>query len=309
MPDYDYKAVGQTGEVIEGRTQAVDQTAVMEWLQTLGHLPLRADEVKAGNAGKGLNFDLLGQGQLSQKHLTLLTRELAVLLNAGLTLERAFTTLLSLTQERNVRETLGAVLDAVRAGMPLADALAQQGTSFPPTYVSMVRAGEAGGALEPVLSRLADHLEKSQALAESVRSALIYPAILLVMALLSIVMLMTVVIPEFRSLFEDAGDSLPWATRLVLSSGEILTDYGWTMLAVGLGAVWLLRRGLANPVFRLRWDSMLLRTPLFGDLTPQVRGRAFQPGPRRVGLERRVASERLGNRARLSGKQRARNGR
>lgn len=266
MPDYRYRAVGQNGEVIEGQTQAADQTAVMEWLQTLGHLPLRADEVKPGRRRTGLNFDLLGTNRLSRKQLTLLTRELAVLLTAGLPLERAFTVLLGLSRNRITQATLNRVLESLRAGMPLADALAQEGDAFPPYYISLVRAGEAGGVLESALSRLADYLEKSDALAESLRSALIYPAILLVMALLSVVTLMTVVIPEFKSLFEDAGDSLPWATRLVLGGGEILTDHGWTLLAACLSGVWLLRRGLSNPRFRMSWDRMLLRMPLFGDL-------------------------------------------
>lgn len=266
MPDFLYRAVSQTGEVIEGQTQAADRTAVMEWLQTLGHLPLRAEEIKHGRSGDSLKIDLLGRNSLSRKHLTLLTRELAVLLTAGLALERSFTTLLSLAQEGIAQETLEGVLEALRAGMPLADAMAQQEDAFPPYYVSMIRAGEAGGALESVLSRLADYLEKSEALSESLRSALIYPAILLVMALLSIIVLMTVVIPEFKSLFEDAGESLPWATRLVLAGGEILTQYGWPLLFGALGALWLLQRGLSNRRFRTTWDRMLLGTPLFGDL-------------------------------------------
>jgi len=275
MPSYRYKAASPAGEMIEGATEAASRAAVIEWLHELGHVPLRAEEIGPDGRRPLPRPFLPGRRGLSGKRIGLLTRELAVLLNAGLPLERALTILSGLAPDQAQRALLGRLLDGIRGGLSLADALAREGGAFPRYYVSLVEAGEAGGALEPVLTRLAEHLEKAQAVTETLRSALIYPAILLVMTLLSITAMITLVIPEFEALFEDAGDALPLVTRIVLGAGELLAGYWWLILALAAGACWALRQGLAVPAFRLRWDRLLLAPPLAGALVCKVQTARF----------------------------------
>ncbi len=255
--------------------EAGSQSAVISRLHDLGHVPIHAEEIARGTLASWLTRDLFAGRAVSRKRVGLVTRELATLLGAGLPLDRSFEILVELAEKENVRTLLARVLDGVRGGASLADAMAAQGGTFPPFYVSMVRAGESGGALESVLARLADFLEKSQATLESVRSALIYPAILLGMAGLSLVVLLTVVVPEFKPLFEDAGEALPAATQAIIVVGEVLGRYGWLIALGVIGLVWALRRQLADPAFRFRWDGLMLGLPLFGDLVRKIQVARF----------------------------------
>ena len=270
MPLYRYRAVSAADEVIEGEMEAHSQSAVIERLQELGHLPIRADEIAPGDRGSLLQRDLFANRKVSRRVVALITGELATMLGAGLPLDRALEILVSLADKENVAKLLVRVLDGVRGGASLADAMADQDGAFPDFYVSMVRAGEAGGTLDVVLARLATFLEKSQALTDSVRSALIYPMILLVMAGLSVVILLTLVIPEFKPLFDDAGEALPLATRVLVAVGEVFERWFWLMALVAIALVLFVRHRLANAAFRLRWDGMMLRLPLFGDLTRKI---------------------------------------
>lgn len=270
MPTFHYKAISATGEVIEGLREAPGEAGVVAWLQDAGYMPLQAQAADGAAAPGWLSRDLFAGRKLSRKGQLLVIRELSTLLGAGLPLDRAFEILIDLSKQRSLRDLLRRVLEAVRGGATLADALAEQEGQFSALTINLVRAGEAGGALETVLARLAEHLEKAQVLAETLRSALIYPAILLAMVGFSIVILMTVVIPEFQALFADAGDALPFATRVVIGTAELFTETWWLMAAVALAGTWLLRRKLRDERFRVLWDRMKLGLPLFGDLAAKV---------------------------------------
>jgi len=141
---------------------------------------------------------------------------------------------------------------------------------FSTYYVSMVRAGEASGALDVVLTRLAEFLEKSQKLRESVRTALYYPIFLLIMALVSIVILLSFVVPEFKPLFASAGAALPTSTRMLVATGDFLRDYGWVLLIVMGCALYVLRRYFATAEGRQLWDSFMLKLPFIGTLITKI---------------------------------------
>ncbi len=270
MPAYRYKAVTTSGDVVEGEMEASSQSAVIEKLHDLGHLPIRADEREAASGWRWLAHDLFARRRVSRKDVALVTREFATLLEAGLPLDRALEILINLAEGEGVRKLLERVLEAVRGGASLADALAAQGRSFPRFYVSMVRAGESGGTLEEVLARLADFLEKSHTLTENVKSALVYPAILVTMAGASVVLLLTVVVPQFKPLFEDAGQALPLATQVIISAGAFFQNYWWAIALAVVGLVLLGRHQLATPAGRYGWDASLLRIPLLGDLVTKL---------------------------------------
>lgn len=263
MPNFSYRAVSAGGDVIEGRIDAADRSAVVEKLREQGHFPLNV-ESGAGEQSI-LHRDLFGGGRVGQRDLALITRELSTLLQAGLPLDRALRVLIDVSERSAPREMLSRVLERVQGGASLADALSGEGGAVPRYYVGMVRAGEAGGTLFEVLSGLAEFMERMRVLRGTVLSALIYPAILLAMAVCTVVLLFVWVLPEFRPLFANIDD-LPLMTVAFLATGDAVQDWWWAgVTAIGLAVLTLTRR-LRDPGFRMRWDRFKLRIPLFGAL-------------------------------------------
>lgn len=270
MPTFRYKALSTSGEVIAGELEARDRSAAVASLQSLGHLPIQAEEAVGAATSRGMLEGLLARRKVGMREVTVLTRDLATMLRAGLPLDRALEILGDVVPSRSLKRLVGEIRAQIRSGASLADAMAAQGEVFPRYYVSVIRAGEAGGSLEVVLGRLADNLDNAEAVRQRVNSSLRYPLILLVMTGLSIVILLTFVLPEFQPLFEDAGEALPWLTRVVMAAGDALQLYGVFGLAGLLVAMVLLRRRLKEPTFRRRWDGWLLGMPLFGQLATKV---------------------------------------
>lgn len=266
MAHFRYKAVSATGETLEGEMEAADQAAVVHRLQSAGHLPISADAIAASGSGSFLSRDLFVRRRANRRDVHMLTRELVTLIQAGLPLDRSFEILIDLSDEQVVSALLESILASISGGASLADAMAEQTGIFPRYYLSMIQAGEAGGTLDVVLARLSDFMERTQAMRESVRSALIYPAILLAMSLFAVVLLLSVVVPRFRPLFEDAGQALPVSTQIVVGLGDVFAAYWWLMLAFLVCAGLALRWQLAQPAFRLRWDRTMLALPLLGDV-------------------------------------------
>ncbi|MCB1918672.1 MAG: type II secretion system F family protein [Candidatus Competibacteraceae bacterium] len=270
MPRYRYEAVDNTGEVLRDEIEAPTPEAAVERLRDQGLLPLSVNEAKGGFLRGGLGQPLFSKRRaLSRKSIMLLTQQLASLLHAGMPLDRAFTILIGVTDDEQARTLLERVQEKVRGGSSLADALEAQG-AFSRFYLNMIRAGEAGGALEVVLKRLTEFLERSQALRETVTSALIYPMILLTVSALSVIILLTFVVPQFQRLFADAGKALPLATQIVIAVGDGFRHYWWAGALFIMLAVAAVRRQLNQPESRARWDRWLLRLPLVGDLIGKV---------------------------------------
>lgn len=280
MSVFRYKAVSQSGEMVEGELDGPDRSAVIERLHQLGHTPIRVDAMKGGAMKGGargafLRRSLFGSGKISRSDLSLFTREVATLLGAGLTLERALMILGGLSEQSPLARMIDRLLDSIRGGDSFADALAARGEVFPRYYVSMVRAGEAGGALDVVLERLSEFLEKAQELREKVRSALVYPITVVVMAGAAIAVMLTVVLPQFTALFEDAGATLPPLTRVVIAAGDAVRDYWWLFAGVLALLVIGTRAQMATAAGRARWDAVVLRIPLFGDLVAKAETARF----------------------------------
>jgi general secretion pathway protein F len=276
MPLYKYRAVSASGDILEGEMDAPSTASVAERLAELGHTPVRAEE--AGGTGTK-KFDAAEffrlQRSISRRNLALITRELSTLLGAGVPLDRSLEILSSLVDKKYLRDAIERILEQVRGGDSLADAMATRPRDFPQFYTSMVKAGEVSGTLEHVLERLVEFLERSQAISESVRSALVYPIILVVVACISLVVLLVGVIPQFRPLFESAGQALPLPMLVLVGVANILSAYWWAILIVILGAVLLVRRALSQHDNRLKFDAAQLRWPLFGSLIRKVEAARF----------------------------------
>ena len=266
MPRYRYEAVDSAGEVLRDAIEAPSAEAAVEHLRDRGLLPLAVSEARGGLLGGGWGQPLFSKSRaLSRKTVLLLTQQLGNLLHAGMPLDRALTILIGVSDDQQAKALLERVQERVRGGSNLADALEVQG-AFSRFYLNMIRAGEVGGALDVVLKRLTDFLERSQALRETVTSALIYPMILLSVSALSVIILLTFVVPQFQRLFADAGKALPLATQIVIALGDGLRHYGWVGAIGVVLLVALLRQQMSRPASRARWDRWFLRLPLLGDL-------------------------------------------
>jgi general secretion pathway protein F len=268
VPYFSYKAVTSDGEVIKGLLEEPSKEAAIEKIHTLGQVPIRITTSESAIQSTRV-FSL--KKKLSNEQIAVFTRELSSLLKAGMPLDRALSTIISLAEDKSeLSKTLTQVLDNVRNGSSLASALEMQEKTFSTLYISLVRAGEAGGALDVVLERLSDHLEKNKEINDTLISAFIYPAILLFVALLSILILLAYVIPQFSELFEGMGASLPLATQIVMVAGDLLRGYGWVGLIVILFFWWWLRRQLIQPQGRYRWHSRVMKLPVVGDLVTKI---------------------------------------
>lgn len=287
MPLFQYKAVSPAGEVQEGVLDALSQDGVLAHLKSLGLIPIRTSPVRAnpvaaagastaatqpsvGASGTSGGAGLFSKKHVSQNELTLITRELATLLKAGLPLDRSFEILINLAEHDGVRTLLSGIRNEVRGGAALSKALEQHRNVFSRFYINMVKAGEAGGSLGGVLMRLADHMERAKELRDGVVSSLIYPVILVGAASLSVILLLVFVVPQFKQIFEQTGQPLPGLTEVVMSAGIFLRQHWMPVIAVVLFVLWVLKRSWSTPDSRARWDARLLRWPVAGHLIARI---------------------------------------
>jgi general secretion pathway protein F len=265
---FEYKAVSPAGETVSGTMEAASLDMVILKLQEAGNLPLQAQEAGAGGLGLK-NFSLGGRG-MNSREVGEFTQQLATLLGAGLPLDRSLHVLMDLADSPKIQRTVSEIRDHVREGGTLSDALEKQHGAFSRLYINMVRAGEIGGTLDATLSRLADYMERSKELKDSVISALIYPILLLFLAAGSLILLLVYVIPQFTPIFEELGGDLPTITKIVLGVGSVLQNFWWLMIAVTVFVVVRFRRLLADEEKRFGWDERVLGMRWVGDLVAKL---------------------------------------
>jgi general secretion pathway protein F len=273
MPSYRYRAVGSAGEVLRGEVEAASAGVVAAGLQQRGLMVLRVDPAR-----RGLGFlqaELGGAARLRRGELADVTRELASMLGAGQDLDRALRFMVEGAGRVRVAAVLGRVRDQVRDGASLAAALQGESKSFPRLYVGLVRAGEAGGDLAGTLERLAALLERQRSLAATIQSAMIYPAILVVAAVGSIMLLLTRVLPQFVPLFAENGVALPASTAFLLGLGDAVSAYFLPALVLSVVCGFAARALLRRPGARLVADRFLLRVPIAGGLSREILAAQF----------------------------------
>jgi general secretion pathway protein F len=198
------------------------------------------------------------------------TQQLSTLLGAGQPLDRALQILLELPESEKARRIIERIRDHVRGGAPLSDGLEAEPQVFSKLYVNMVRAGEVGGSLDTTLTRLAEYLERSKSLKDSVINALIYPAILVVMVFAALFVLLTVVVPQFLPMFRDMNVELPLITKGTLFVGTMLQDWWWLLILAIVFGVAAIRKRLADPGKKLAWDARLLGVRVLGPLVAKL---------------------------------------
>jgi general secretion pathway protein F len=272
MPFYQYKAVTPAGEVQEGVLEASSTPAAVARIQAMGFIPIRAEEAGAAKAATATSArrPLFTRRGVTQDDVTVVTRELATLLKAGLPLDRTFEILINLAANPKVAELLSKLRNEVRGGTSLSKALESQRGVFTRFYVNMIRAGEAGGSLPSVLLRLAEYVERSKALRDNVKASLTYPAFLAVVSVIAVGVLLGVVVPRFKPIFAGAGKAVPTMTQVVLFAGDAVRNYGWLMVIVVAVVAYLLAMRLRDPEVRYRFDRRKVTAPVVGDLFAKI---------------------------------------
>jgi type II secretory pathway component PulF len=277
MPLFQYKALQLDGKVAEGQIEANGRHEAFRQMEGRGLKPIRLSEQKNGRPataepepGPGASFKLsLGPKRISARMLENFTRLLSSLLAAGVPLSRALVILQKEAANPAAQAKWKEIHDLVVDGMPLADAMAKSPETFPRVYVAMVEAGETGGFLDLVLAQIADFQAREKEMRGKVMTALLYPVILLALALGVLVFLLVFFIPRFQTIFAGFGASLPMLTQLIVSISDLMRSYG-LFIAVGIGlGIYLLRTWLVSEQGRRAWEGIMLRAPVVGPIVAQ----------------------------------------
>ncbi|MFN2377335.1 MAG: type II secretion system F family protein [Candidatus Binatia bacterium] len=279
MTAYAYRASTREGRVVEGSMEAAGEAAVISSLRSQGYMPLSVTEGTVPGGRRAFSFKLKMPTRpavkVRSRDLMVFTSELSTLLKAGLPLDRSLGSLSALTENPTLKRIVGIILARVQEGRSLSQALAEHPTVFPPLYVNMIRAGEAGGVVETVLERLSEYLESSEKTREEIKSAMVYPVILAVTAGGAIIIMLTFVLPKFASIFSDLGTAMPTSTRLVMGVSDFAIGYWWLILG-GSVAAWMgFQRWMATPAGRARFDRATLVAPVVGDLVRKLQVARF----------------------------------
>jgi len=206
------------------------------------------------------------KGKVKTRDIVIFTRQFATMINAGLPLVQSLSILASQTENKTLQEVTRAVVHDVEAGNTLADAFRKHPRAFSDLYVNMVAAGEAGGILDTILIRLATFLEKSDALIRKVKGAMVYPAVIMSVAVIAIAVLLIFVIPTFQSMFASVNLELPLPTRIVIGMSQLLIGYWWAIIAAIAGVFFSFNRYYATSSGKLQIDGLMLKAPVLGDI-------------------------------------------
>ncbi len=270
MPVFDYKAVEAGGKPQEGRIEAGGRHEALRLLEQRGWTPVRVRE-ETGTSKKGQPFDLPWRSQkVPFAALEDFTRSLSSLLAGHVPLSRALTILYKETAHAAAAKRWRELHDLVIDGVPLAEAMNRAPDVFPRIYVAMVEAGEAGGFLDVVLGQIADFQAREKELRAKVMAALMYPAVLLFLAIAVLIFLLVFFIPRFQTLFEGFDAALPALTRVIVGISQLLRTWGGYLLGILFTAGFLGRRWFSKDSSRRRWESWLLRAPVVGPLAAQL---------------------------------------
>ncbi len=273
MPVYEYIALDVTGKKLKGIVDAVTILAARQKLRDGRIYPIEFREAGSAEKGNVLSGSRLGEllGKVKPLDISIMTRQLSTLLSAGLPLVPSLNILAAQVTRPHLKKILAQIKEEVNEGTSLSLSLSHFPRIFPAFYVNMVRAGEASGTLNLVLERLADFSERQQALLQKVKTAMIYPGIILTVGVLMVLYLVTNVVPEITKVYEEMHQALPFVTVVLIATSGFLKTFWWALAILGAGggvlahyAVTRTERG------RMTRDRLMLRFPLIGDLTRKL---------------------------------------
>lgn len=266
MPStFAYKVRDRSGKVISGAIEADSAQTVASKLRSMGYIVLEISEKK-----ESFSFSLSIRKKVKLKDLTVFARQFATMINSGVSITRALAILAEQTDNPTLAEVIKQLRKDVEAGLSLSEALAKQEKIFPPIFINMVRAGEAGGVLDEVLLRLAEHFEKDAAIKGKVKSALTYPVAVLVFSLLIATVMIVFVVPTFMNMFSSLGGDLPAATKMLVNLSNFVRSRWYVIIGVILAIVYGYKMVNKTEKGRYFFDSLKLRIPIFGMLVKKM---------------------------------------
>lgn len=280
MGAYSYKALDEAGKTIKGILEADSERHVRSQLRAKKLKPIEvvsssgvaAQETKAKS---GFSFSRAPKLRLTTRELSMVTRQLASLINSGLPLDEALMSTAKQAKSPNVKRVVLQVRSRVLEGLSLAQAMGDAPQAFDGMYRALVRAGEGSGYLSPVLERLAQYTQTSQILQQRLKMAMIYPIAMVVVCIAVVVGMVLFIIPKLKSLFDQGGRELPFITQMLIDFSAFLQNYGLILLVAIVATIFLVRRLLKKPTVRKRWHALQLRLPVFGELIVQINTARF----------------------------------
>ena len=265
---YDYQVRDRGGKVVKGKIDADSPAAVANKLKEMGYAPISINETGAG-LNREIKIPGLGE-KVGLKDVAVLCRQFATMINSGLTLLRALSILEEQTDNKKLAEVVGEVRAEVEAGSSLSNALVKHDKIFPPLMINMVRAGEVGGFLDQTLIQIADNFEAEVKLRQKVKSAMTYPVVVFIFALLAVTAMLLFIVPVFEDLFAGLGGELPLPTRmLVILSGALKILMPLLIVSLIVGTV-LWKKFKNHPKVRDVIDPFKLKMPVFGPLIQKI---------------------------------------
>jgi general secretion pathway protein F len=266
---FEYRGIlAGTGKAVKGYRDADNPKALRALLRKDGILLTLANEETEERArAQRRQIDLFAfMRRASTADVAVMTRQLATLVRAGVPLVDSISALVDQVEKEGLVRVLTAVRESLKSGTSFAKSLEVHPKVFPNLYVNMVAAGEESGTLEAVLDRLADFMEGQARLKGKVTAALAYPILMMFIGIVMVSVLMVAVVPKVVSIFENVGQELPWYTQLLIFVSNVFVGYWWLLLLTIGGSVWWFRRWVKTPAGRLKWDTFVLRVPIFGRL-------------------------------------------
>jgi general secretion pathway protein F len=266
MAIFSYRATTKEGVVVEGAIEATDERAAAERLRNTGVIPF---DIAAPRESFLKRISL----RSSKGDILTFTTELSALLGAGLPLDRSLNIIAEVSESKEMKGIVQSILKSIREGSSFSEALQKHPRVFPRIYINMVRAGEAGGVLDVVLDKLNEFLESSKELKDHIISSMIYPALLIIAGGISIIIMLTFVLPRFSTIFTDIGTSLPFSTKMILWFSAGLQAYWWIAALIIAATVFLFTKYIKTVEGRLKWDSLKLK--FMGDVIAKIETARF----------------------------------
>src|ERR1700754_1530935 len=257
MSTYVFKAMDLTGAKATGEVEAESKQIVSDQLKQRGLIVL---DIADKSGSKELEIPFLNR--IKPADLTIMTRQLATMVNSGMTILRALYVLEAQTENDKLVATISLVRKDVEAGLPLSDSLERHPKVFNPLFVAMTRAGETGGVLDSALSRVADQLESADSLRRQVKAAMAYPLVVMGFAFSVLIALVVFLVPVFVGTFKEFGGDLPTITKFTVALSHAMTGYWFVFIAAGFGGSWAFKKWKSTDGGRKMWDTFKLRIPM-----------------------------------------------
>jgi type IV pilus assembly protein PilC len=270
MPVYIYRARSGAGEPVQGRADAGSEKELIQRLRAQGLFVMGIEMERDLSVIMQQQGTSLFRRKVSGKDLTVFARQFATMVNAGLPVVNCLRILARQTANQRLGRTLDRIAGDVEAGDGLAESFARHGKIFPMVMTHMIEAGEVGGILDQTMERVANQLEKDEMLRQKIRSAMVYPSMVMFVAVGVVIFLMTFVVPQFVQLYADMETALPGPTQFLLTVSTAIRTFWWLFLAAGAGTWYGLKAWLATETGALIRDRFMLKLPIFGVLVTKT---------------------------------------